>query len=200
MGGWWQPNDPASFVQPDAFPNNKCLGIPRQAPSNSLTGTADTFGCTGWQDHTGRIAINYDGPWGLILGTSYTLQSGPYTGPIVTKIAAPDPRFGPSTVKLSNGRVVSNPLATTIRFAFSDRGEGQVKAPVRMELNVHVGRRFEFAGRRLEAALDAFNLQNRGAIERYTSDGANQLYNPQYLAAQSLQAPRAMQVSLRFQF
>ena len=63
IDGDWQPNDPASFIQPDAFANDKCIGIPRTAPSNSLSGTADTFGCTGWQDHTGRLALTWTAPW-----------------------------------------------------------------------------------------------------------------------------------------
>lgn len=35
-----------------------------------------------------------------------------------TFLAAPDPQFSPATLALSNGRSVSNPLATTVRFAY----------------------------------------------------------------------------------
>ena len=56
---------------------------------------------------------------------SYTLQKGRWSGPIPTGSLRPDPQFGPPTVTLSNGRVVSNPLATTLRFAFPTRSEGQ---------------------------------------------------------------------------
>lgn len=200
IDGTWQPNDPASFIQPDAFPNNKGLGIPRTAPSNSLSGTADTFGNTGWQDHTGRLAVLWNAPWRLVVATSYTVQSGPYTGPVVTRIAAPDPRFGPSTVTLSNGRVVSNPLATTIRFAGKDRGDLQVKAPARNEVNVRFGRRFRLgAGRTIEPSLDIFNLLNGSTMERYRIN-SNQLYNPNYLAPQNLQPPRVVQFAVRLSF
>ncbi|MFN2447845.1 MAG: TonB-dependent receptor domain-containing protein [Vicinamibacterales bacterium] len=199
IDGTWQPNDPASFIQPDAFANDKCIGIPRTAPTNSLIGTADTFGCTGWQDHTGRIAVTWNAPWELIVAGSYTVQSGPFTGPVVTRIAAPDPRFGPATVTLGNGRVVPNPLATTIRFAGSDRGDQQVKAGARNELNLRAGRKFELSGRRLKASVDVFNVLNGGAFERYRTD-SNQLYNPNYLVAQNLQPPRVVQASLRFVF
>jgi hypothetical protein len=197
--GTWQPNDPASFIQPEAFPNDKGLGIPRTAPSNSLSGTADTFGNTGWQDHTGRIAVVLSAPWGMQLSTSYTIQSGPYTGPVVTRIAAPDPQFGPPSVTLSNGRVVSNPLATTIRFAFPTRGEGQVKANARQELNLKIGRIFKFGTQRIEADVDFFNLTNEGSIERYRTD-ANQLYNPFYLGGESIQPPRSVHFAVRYVF
>jgi hypothetical protein len=197
--GTWQPNDPASFIQPEAFPNDKGLGIPRTAPSNSLSGTADTFGNTGWQDHTGRVAVVWSAPWDLQLSTSYTIQSGPYTGPVVTRIAAPDPQFGPPSVTLSNGRVVSNPLATTIRFAFPTRGEGQVKANARQELNLKIGRIFKFGTQRIEADIDFFNLTNEGSIERYRVD-ANQLYNPFYLGGESIQPPRSVHFAVRYVF
>jgi hypothetical protein len=199
IDGTWQPNDPASFIQPEAFPNNKCIGIPRTAPNNSLTGTADTFGCTGWQDHTGRLAITWNAPWSVIAAASYTVQSGPYTGPVVTRIAAPDPQFGPTTVTLSNGRVVSNPLATTIRFAGRTRSDEQVKADARNELNLRLGRKFDIRRGKLEASIDIFNVLNGGSPERFRTD-ANQLYNPNYLVAQNLQPPRVMQAALRFTF
>jgi Carboxypeptidase regulatory-like domain len=199
VDGDWQPNDPASFIQPSAFPNDKCIGIPRTAPNNSLSGTADTFGCTGWQDHTGRLALTWTAPWHLIVAGSYTVQSGPYTGPVVDRIPASDPRFGPATVTLSNGRSVPNPLATTIRFAGADRGDRQVKAKARNEVNLRLGRKFEFGPRRIEASGDVFNVFNGGAFERYRTD-SNQLYNPLYLAAQNLQPPRVVQLSLKFLF
>lgn len=199
IDGTWQPNDPASFIQPQAFANDKCIGIPRTAANNSLSGTADTFGCTGWQDHTGRLAITWNAPWQLIVAGSYTVQSGSFTGPVVTRIAAADPQFGPATVTLSNGRVVANPLATTIRFAGADRGDQQVKAAARNEVNLRAGRKFNLAGTRLDASLDIFNVLNGGAPERFRAD-ANQLYNPNYLVAQNLQPPRVVQASLRFSF
>jgi hypothetical protein len=199
IDGTWQPNDPASFIQPEAFANDKGLGIPRGNVMNSLSGTADTFGNTGWQDHTGRLAVTWNAPWQVILATSYTIQSGSYTGPVVTRIAAADPRFGPPTVTLSNGRVVSNPLATTIRFAGRDRGDQQVKAAARNELNLRAGRKFNIGGRGLEASVDIFNITNEGAPERFRAD-SNQLYNPNYLVAQNLQPPRVVQLALRFTF
>jgi hypothetical protein len=135
----------------------------------------------------------------MIVAGSYTIQSGPFTGPVVTRSAAPDPQFGSTTVRLSNGRVVPNPLATTIRFAGRDRTDQQVKADARNEFNIRAGRKFDVRGRRFDASVDIFNLLNSGSPERFRTD-ANQLYNPNYLVAQNLQPPRVVQLSLRFQF
>lgn len=198
--GTWQPNDPAAFIQPGAFANDKGLGIPRGNVTNSLSGTADTFGNTGWQDHTGRIAVTWNAPWDLIVAGSYTIQSGSYTGPVIDRIAAPDPQFGPSQVTLPNGRVVNNPLATTLRFACATRGDCQEKTAARNEVNVRLGRKFKFGGNRtLDASLDIFNLTNNGSPERFRND-ANQRYNPFYLGAQNLQPPRVAQMAVRFTF
>jgi hypothetical protein len=102
-------------------------------------------------------------------------------------------------VQLSNGRVVSNPLATTIRFAFPTRGEGQVKANARQELNLKVGRVFKFGTQLIEADIHFFNLTNAGSIERYRTD-ANQLYNPFYLGGESIQPPRSVHFAVRYVF
>jgi hypothetical protein len=82
----------------------------------------------------------------------------------VTRLATPDPRFGPPTVTLSNGRVVSNPLATTIRFANATRGDGQFTLPFGHALNLRIGKDVSFGTRRLETALDVFNVANHDAF------------------------------------
>jgi hypothetical protein len=126
IDGTWQPNDPASFIQPDAFANDAGLGTVRGNTTNSLGG--DTRNRM-WQKHQVRTGVTWSAPWDLILSTNVSLQSGTPTGPVTTNIAAADPRFGPATLRLSNGRLVSNPLATTLRFAYSDRGAGQLWTP-----------------------------------------------------------------------
>ena len=200
MAGTWQPNDNASFLQPGAFANDKAIGTPRSAPSNSLPpGGADVFGNTAWQDHTFRLSFVFNLPWDVQLGTHGVFQSGPFTGPVVTRIAAADPQFGPASVTLSNGRVVTNPLATTIRYAFATRGEGQVKAGARKELNLKLTKSVKFARYRLEAGMGVYNATNEGVIERFASD-AGQLYSPNYLGWEGFQPPRTMDVTLKFTF
>jgi hypothetical protein len=203
IDGTWQPNDPASFIQPAAFANDRGIGNTTGSASfptdaNSLSGTQMTGGSQ-WLDHAIRTGIAGGGPWGLLLAANYTIQSGIYSGPVVTRIPAADPAFGPSTVTLSNGRVVSNPLATVIRFANPTRGDGQLRTPRFNVLNLRVGRRFALARAKLEASLDLFNLTNNGADLSFQF-GANQTYNVLYGTTTYRQLPRSAQFQLRASF
>jgi outer membrane receptor for Fe3+-dicitrate len=134
-----------------------------------------------------------------VLATNYTLQSALWSGPIVTRLAAPDPRFGPATVTLSNGRVVSNPLATTIRFAYPTRDEGQFTLPAVQVWNARIGRDFRLGARRLETALDVFNVTNNEAFY-LLENGAHQTFSPLFGQGRQRQTPRAAQISVRFVF
>ena len=63
MSGDWNPTDPARFIQPDAFANDKLLYMPRgNNEDNSLpitTGTTvHTYGPT-WQ----KYRLNFGGSW-----------------------------------------------------------------------------------------------------------------------------------------
>ena len=221
LDGTWVPNDPASFIQPNAFPNDTGIGTIRgneQGPTNnagSLSGTADTRSPS-WQKHAFRSGASYLMKWDIQLATNLVILSGPYSGPIVTRIAAADPAFGPSTITLANGRVVSNPLATTIRFCGSatlpcaadpTRGAGQIKAPNLIIWNARFGKDFRFGGaRRFTAAVDIINLLNHDADQQFQT-GGNQLYSPNFAIAtdgsfvgQTRQPPRSFQISFRFQF
>lgn len=211
IDGTWQPNDPASFIQPEAFPNDRGLGTIRgstgagQNVSNSLSGTEDTRSPS-WQKHVMRIAGSYNAPRGIIASVSYSLQSGPYTGPVVTQLAAADPAFGPRTITKSNGQTMSNPLFTTVRFAGATRGDAQLEADALQTLNLRVGKNFSFGGQKLDVAFDIFNALNGGTFQQFKS-GGNQTYNVNYglnadgtMQGQSRQFARAGQLSVRFQF
>jgi hypothetical protein len=128
-----------------------------------------------------------------------SFQSGTPTGPVTTNIAAPDPAFGPATLVLSNGRLVSNPLATTLRFAYADRGTGQVWTPWLNTWNARVGRVFSVAGTKLEASLDVFNITNGGADQQFIS-GANRINSTNYGLLTNRQLPRSAQAVVRWQF
>jgi hypothetical protein len=205
VDGTWQPNDPASFIQPDAFPNDAGIGTIRGAGTNSLSGTADTRNPM-WEKHQFRTGLTLSAPWGIQLATNFSIQSGPYSGPIVTRIAASDPQFGPPLVTLPNGRVVSNPLATTIRFAYPTRGDGQLKAPYLKVVDVRLGRNFAFSTRRLEVSFDIFNLLNSDADQQFFN-GGNQLYSSNYALQRdgsflgtNRQPPRSGQFTVRYGF
>lgn len=206
LAGTWQPNDPASFIEPEKFANDGGLGsISRANETNSLSGTADTRNQM-WLKHIGRLGVVYMAPWDFVVAGTLSAQSGLRSGPVVTRIAAADPRFGPTTVRLSNGRVVPNPLATTVRFAYGDRGEGQLEGPAIVAVNARIGRDVRIGSRRIEAALDVFNITNRGAVQSFLG-GGNQTYSPNFARrpdgtyiGSSVQPPRSAQLTLRFVF
>lgn len=198
IAGTWQPGDPAGILQPGAFANDAGLGSVRGNVPNSLTGSADTRDRM-WQHHQLRSGATWNAPWKMRLAGSFTAQSGTPTGPVTTNLAAPDPQFGPTTLVI-NGRNVSNPLATTYRFAYANRGQGQLWCPWLIALNTHVSRTFRLGERSsIEAALDVFNLTNRGAAQQFVS-GANQINSKNYGLTQNIQLPRSGQIVLRWKF
>jgi hypothetical protein len=114
-------------------------------------------------------------------------------------LPAPDPTFGPATVTLSNGRVVSNPLATPIRFANATRGSGQLRLPSLHIFNVRVGHRLSFGKRPIEVAVDVLNVINAGADQAF-GPGANQQFSPVFGLGAMRQVPRAAELSFRVLF
>ena len=202
VAGTWQPNDPASFIQPDAFPNSRGLGSVTSTfeTQNSLSASPVLSGQQAQAiDDTIRLGAVYRAPWDIVLATNYTYQSGLWSGPIVMRLDAPDPRFGPPTVTLSNGRVVSNPLATTIRFVYPTRNDGQFTIPSLHIWNLRIGRDFRFGNRRLEPAVEVFNVTNHDAFH-LIEQGGNQTFNPLFGQGRLRQTPRTAQLSIRFAF
>jgi hypothetical protein len=126
-------------------------------------------------------------------------HDGIWSGPVVTRLAAGDPAFGPATITLSDGRMVSNPLATPIRFAYPTRGDGQFASPVVHELNLRVGRRFRLGRSKLDVMFDVANVTNAGTNTRMAT-GSNQMYNAQFGASDGRQSPRMGQLTTRFTF
>ena len=113
---------------------------------------------------------------------------------------------------LSNGRTVSNPLATTVRFAYASRGERQLQAPTLAQWNARVGRRFGLGNRKFEIALSVLNITNRDALQEFLGGdgvnmGSNQIGSPSFaygpdgeFRGQNRQAPRTAQLSMQFPF
>jgi hypothetical protein len=201
LEGTWNPTDPARFIQPDAFPNDHQLpATTGNTDTNSLDGGASTIPAfAGWRPYAFRAAGQYLAPWGLTVAGSYEVSAGDYTAPIVTRIAAADPIFGPARVTLANGTTQTNPLATTIRFAFPTRGEGQVLNEATRSLQLKVGREFQYGRNRLMTSLNIYNILNSGSNTQY-ADGANQLYSPLYLSAYNKLSARAFQLMIVYRF
>ncbi|HEY0872888.1 MAG TPA: TonB-dependent receptor, partial [Vicinamibacterales bacterium] len=206
LAGTWQPNDPASFIQPGAFANDKGIGDPQgvtaSTEANSLSGFSMAqylVPTSQWRDHVVNLGLTVRAPWQLVLATNYNFSTGPWSGPVVTQISEPDPAFGPPVVILPNGRAVSNPLATTFRFPGSDRSEGQFTVPAIHVWNVRVGRTFTARNAKLEVSVNVLNALNN-ASDQVLEIGGNNLRDPAYKTFFLRQAPRAGQLSLRLLF
>jgi len=200
MAGTWQPRDPASFIQPDAFPNDKgLLGNDNRSAALNNAYNAGT-GAPEWTQNVGRIAASYHAPWEIQVAANYTVQVGRWSGPIFTRIAAADPQFGPPTVTLSNGRLVSNPLATTLRFANATQGDGQFVLPATHYFNLRFARDFKLlVNNRINVAFDLLNLPNAAGYQGFLT-GANQLFSANYGKGGQIQTPRTYQLSFKYSF
>jgi hypothetical protein len=200
LAGTWNPTDPARFIQPDAFAVDKDLpGINGNADTNTINGGWVPAGYN-WRPYNIRMVGHYVAPRGITLSANYQYEGSDYSGPIMTRLSAPDPRFGPSTVRLANGTTQPNPLATTIRFANANRGEGQVlNEPIRI-LQTRIGKIFKFQRNEFETALNVYNVLNSGANIQYKSPGGNQMYSTNFLQAFNKLPARGFQLQFIYKF
>ena len=201
LDGEWNPHDPARYIQPDAFANNR--EIPRTAGNNEQN-TLDGAGSpvtASWRPFTWRIAGQYlvPAPLSLSLAGSFIMSSGDYSGPLLMRLSSTDPNvrmYGPAQIRLANGRTAPNPLATTIRFANASRGEGQIRNDTARALQFKAGRRFSLGRQQIEVAVNVFNVLNAGYFQQYAA-GANRQYAPaDYLRKFNRQPPRAFQITI----
>jgi hypothetical protein len=134
----------------------------------------------------------------LLLSTTFQYQSGQWSGPIITRVTA-ETRYGPATVTLPNGRVVSNPLATPNRFVGETRTDQQFTLPAYHTVSLRVGRRFSIGRLNIDGGVEAFNLFNEDADVDMRS-GGNQTFNPNYRLTQTPQRARSGQLAFRVTF
>lgn len=203
LDGTWNPTDPARFVQPDAFDNNRDLSqqLFGNGDDNTLNGGGRESGAA-YRPFSVRIGGQWLAPWGISVGGSYVIQAGGYVGPLLVQLPANDPQvtqFGPSTVRLANGRTQPNPLATRLRFQGPTRGDGQTRNDDTKYLQMKIGRVFRFGSRSFEPSVNIFNVFNTGANTQWNV-GANQLYSPNYLARFNRHPPRSLQLSMALKF
>ncbi|MBI1875976.1 MAG: TonB-dependent receptor [Acidobacteria bacterium] len=202
ISGTWNPTDPARFIQPSAFPSDRLIPMPRgNNEENSLAGFS--YGPT-WTDYSLRFGGTYLAPGGISMAASLTVQSGPWSGPLIQQLAASDPeiaQFGPTTFRLPNGTIQSNPLSTRNRFAYATRGAGQIPAPAINTLGLKIGKIFRFARtRQFEFAGSIFNALNAGGFHQFTYSTAYATYSPNFLQMRSRQNPRALQLTMVVRF
>src|SRR4029077_19918514 len=79
VAGAWVPNDPASFIQPGAFPNDKGIGNTKgltSSPidSNSLCGTY-MAGSGQWRENVASVSGNARIAWGISVAPMILYQS-----------------------------------------------------------------------------------------------------------------------------
>ncbi|MEZ5290804.1 MAG: TonB-dependent receptor [Vicinamibacterales bacterium] len=203
LNGTWNPTDPAGFVQPDAFANNRDLSqqLFGNGEDNTLNGGGRESGAA-YRPFSVRIGGQWQAPWGISVGGSYVIQAGGYVGPLLERLAANDPAlavFGPATVRLANGTTQPNPLATRLRFVGPTRGDGQTRNDDAKYMQLKIGRIFKFGVQSIEPSVNIFNVFNTGANTQWNT-GANQTYSPNYLARFNRHPPRSMQLSIAYKF
>ena len=201
--GTWNPTDPARFIQPDAFPNNRMLWRTRDPNDhNSYPGSTTA---PMWNPFSYRFNGTWHAPYGVLVAGSYSVVSGGWSSWIVKQLPANSPEiavFGPATVVSSTGARQSNPLATRIRFVYPTRGEGQVLLAATHTVGIKLSKRFRLGeARDIEIASNILNLLNGGRGTEYARGGANRQYNTvAYLQPGNLQAARSFQLDLLFRF
>jgi Carboxypeptidase regulatory-like domain/TonB-dependent Receptor Plug Domain len=199
LAGTFQPYDPTAIIEPTKFANNGGLGSVRGNVTNDWTGdTRDRM----WQRNQSRTGVTWRAPWKVRLSTTITAQSGTPGGPVITTLAALGTpyagQYGPATLSIS-GRTVSNPLATTYRFKYADRGTGQIWCPWLVQWNTLAGREFRITDRQtVEADLNIYNITNNGAAQQFVN--GNNASSSTFGSLQNVQLPRSAQISLRYHF
>jgi hypothetical protein len=203
LGGSWQPNDPASIIEPTKFANNAGVGSVRGNVTNDYTG--DTRNRM-WQRNQLRTGFNWNAPFKIRASTSFTAQSATPGGPVITTLSALgetyNGQFGPATESVTyNGatRTVSNPLATTYRFAYANRGDGQIWCPWLFQWDAVGGREFHIGDRQaVQVDLDVYNVLNGGAAQQFVN--GNNISSSTFGSLQNIQLPRSAQFSVRYSF
>ena len=199
LAGTWQPDDPAAIIQPSAFANNAGIGSVRGLVVNDWTG--DTRNRM-WQRNQLRTGVTWSAPWHLRLSSLFTAQSGTPGGPVITTLAALGTpyagQYGPATMTI-DGRTVSNPLATTYRFKYANRGIGQIWCPWLEQWNLLGGRVFNITERQtVEFDADIYNVTNNGSGQQFVN--GNNAASSTFGELQNVQLPRSAQFSVRYQF
>ena len=182
LAGTWQPNDPASFIQPDAFALDRGpwqQRQPRREPQRQPE----------HRDHAEQHRMDRAGGprVGCVsravehqcVGQLYAAERTLVRANSRPDCRAPIRSSDPPTVTLSNGRVVANPLATTLRFAHPTRSDGQFQLPGLHYINLRVGQEFPSGIVALVVNLDVFNVPNVGSFQGLLT-GANQLFSTNY--------------------
>jgi hypothetical protein len=202
----WNPTDPARFIQPDAFPNNRNIWRAQGLTDhNSLATGGALINNPIWAPGSFRLAGTYRAPLDIVVSANWTAVSGPWTGVIIDQLPNGDPQiavFGPASFRSPNGTNLSNPLATRIRFRYPTRSEGQVAGDVVHTVGLKLGKAFRIGGaREVQVNFNSFNLLNKGGYTEWNRSGANRYYSSGvYLTKENRQPSRSFQVDATVKF
>jgi hypothetical protein len=206
MTGTWNPTDRAAYLQPNAFPNDANLYMPRgnnERDSLPDTGNALSYGPT-WMKYRANVGGVWRAPLGINVAANLTLQAGPWSGALLRQLDPNDPeilRYGPATFRLPNGSTQANPLATRNRYVYPTRGEGQIQAPAINTVGLKVGKQFRLPQQhQVEVAGNIFNLLNAGDFTQYTYNSAYQSWSTNFLQMRNRQPARAFQLTLIYRY
>jgi hypothetical protein len=205
IDGTWNPTDKARFLEPDAFPNDANLYMPRgNNEQNSLpeTGNALSYGPT-WMKYRMNFGGVWQAPLGINVAGNLTIQAGPWSGALLRQLSPTDRdvlRQGPASFRLPNGSTQPNPLATLNRYVYNTRGEGQIQAPAITTAGLKVGKLFRIDRYQIEVAGNIFNLFNAGDFTQYSYNSAYQTWSPNFLEMRNRQPARAFQLTTLLRF
>ena len=87
-------------------------------------------------------------------------------------------------------------MATRNRYVFSDRGEGQLRAPTINTVGLKLGKVIKFNRYQVEVAGNVFNLLNAGDYTQYSYNSAYQSWSSNFLLMVNQQPARAFQLTV----
>ena len=202
LDGTWNPTDPARFIQPDAFPNNRDLSrhLFGNGDDNSLDGGGAESGVA-YRPYSVRIAGQYFAPWDIRVAASYVIQAGGYLGP--GRDPEPDRRSDlragarHARQRHDAGQSARHVVAVC-RTARAARARLLNETTRYLQLNLARTLQVRHA-RASMLGLGIFNVFNTGAHTQWNT-GANRLNNSLYLSRFNRHPPRAFQLTLGYKF
>ena len=206
LTGTWNPTDPARFIQPDAFPNDRLLWRTDGMQDQNSLATGDTLTNNPmWNPYSVRLSAAWHAPAGFLVSSSYTIMAGPWSGPDHRSASGQQPAARPVRAgdrDLLDRRPPAEPARHAHPLLLSDarrrpgQGAGRPHGQRQGRQDVRADGR-----RSLELSANMFNLLNGGNYTEYARTGPNRIYNPaSYLTYTNPQTPRAFQLEAVVRF
>ena len=192
LDGTWNPTDPARFIQPDAFPNNRDLSrhLFGNGDDNSLDGGGNESGVA-YRPYSVRMAGTYFAPWAIRVVRELHHPGGrlPRTG---------DPAERERRSAVRSRHASASPTARRSRTRWPRRGalstrhavDGQFLNETARYLQLNLARTFKFGSQSVETGLGIFNVFNTGAHTQWNTGAQPDQHAPLPVALQPASAAR----------